>query len=416
MLLQTILNRVEPYKSFVYGTARFVCHEGADIIEVPIRARANGRPICSSCGQPGPGYDHLSERRYEFVPLWGFAVFFRYTPRRVECPRCGVKVERVPWAQGKSQQTTTYQWFLAAWAKRLSWQEVADVFRTSWQTVCRAVELAVLWGLANRSLDGIQAVGVDEIQWQKGHRYLTLVYQIERGCKRLLWVGAERTEASLRDFFELLGQRAATLRFICSDMWQPYLTVIAEQARQALHVLDRFHILAQMNKAIDEIRAEEAKQLVRDGYEPVLKHSRWCLLKRPENLTGPQTVKLAELVRYNLRTVRGYLLKENFQRFWEYVVPARAGQFLRQWCTQALRSRLGPLRKVAKMLRRHEELILNWFRAKGTISAGVVEGLNYNAKLTMKKAYGFRTFRGVKIALYHRLGALPEPEFAHRFW
>jgi transposase len=417
MLLKTILNCVQPHKSFVYGAARFGRHEAADVIEVPIRARANGQPLCSRCGQARPGYDRLPERRYEFVPLWGLAVFFLYAPRRVACPKCGVRVERVPWAEGKNRLTTPYLWFLAAWAKRLPWQQVAEVFRTSWQSVYRAVELAVLWGLANRSLEGIQAVGVDEIQWRKGHRYLTLVYQIEQGCKRLLWVGAERTEESLRGFFELLGQgRSTTLRFICSDMWQPYLNVIAQKAVQALHVLDRFHILAQLNKAIDEVRAEEAKRLVRDGYEPVLKHSRWCLLKRPENLTSQQTVKLAEVLQYNLRTVRGYLLKESFQRFWEYSSPHWAGRFLREWYTQALRSRLKPLQRVARMLRRHEELILNWFRAKGTISAGVVEGLNYNAKLTMKKAYGFRTLPGVRIALYHRLGALPEPEFTHMFW
>src|SRR5271168_911898 len=215
MLVKTILNRVQPHKSFVYGAARFCSHEQGQAVEVPIRARANGRPICSRCGQAGPGYERLPERRYEFVPLWGLAVFFLYVPRRVACPRCGVTVERVPWAEGKNRLTTTYLWFLAGWAKRLPWQQVAEAFRTSWQSVYRAVELAVLWGLAHRSLDGIQAVGVDEIQWRKGHRYLTLVYQIERGCKRLLWVSAERTEASLQGFFDLLGpSRAAALRYI----------------------------------------------------------------------------------------------------------------------------------------------------------------------------------------------------------
>ena len=101
-------------------------------------------------------------------------------------------------------------------------------------------------------------------------------------------------------------------------MWQPYLKVIGERLGEAIHVLDRFHIMKQFGKALDEIRAEEAKRLKRDGYEPVLKKSRWCLLKRPENLTDKQTVKLSELLKYNLRTVRAYLLREDFQRFWEY--------------------------------------------------------------------------------------------------
>lgn len=416
MQLQTILNRVQRHPSFVYGRARF--RDGGDglALDVTIEHRANGQPVCSGCGQRRPGYDRLPARRFQFVPLWGIAVFFIYALRRVQCSRCGVKVERVPWATGKEQLTTTYQWFLARWAKRLSWQEVADVFRTSWNSVYRAVTWAVLWGLKNRSLEGIAAIGVDEIQWRKGHKYLTLVYQIQEGCKRLLYVGAERTEASLRGFFGVLGKmRAAALAFACSDLWKPYLKVIAECAGQAVHVLDRYHVMAQMNKAIDEVRAAEAKRLVADGHEPVLKHSRWVLLKRPENLTEKQTAKLKELLRYNLTSVRAYLLREEFQRFWEYRSAYWAGRFLRDWCAKALRSRIEPMKKVARMLRSHEALLLNWFEAKGTVSAGSVEGLNYNAKLTMRKAYGFRTLRGVKIALYHRLGALPEPQFAHEF-
>jgi transposase len=416
MHLQTILNRVERHKSFVYGKARFRSEGSKTVLEVDIEARANGRPVCSGCGKGRPGYDRLPARSFEFVPLWGMAVFFVYALRRVECPACGVKVERVPWSSGKGQLTTSYQWFLARWARRLSWQEVADVFGTSWNTVYRAVTQAVMWGLLHRSLEGIRAIGVDEIQWRKGHKYLTLVYQIEEGCKRLLWVAADRTEQSLRSFFEMLGKASsAALEFACSDMCKAYVKVIRERAGQAVHVLDRYHVMANMNKAIDKVRAEEAKRLKRDGYKPVLKHSRWVLLNRPENLTEQQSVKLKELLKYNLKAVRAYLLREEFQRFWEYRSPFWARRFLREWCTKALRSRIEPMKAVARTLRKHEELLLNWFVAKGTISSGTVEGLNYNAKLTMKKAYGYRTLLGVKIALYHRLGALPEPSFAHEF-
>jgi len=416
MQLQTILNRIQRHPSFVYGQGRLRQTGKGLALDVAIVPRAKSKPVCSSCGQRRPGYDRLPARHFQFVPLWGIAVFFVYALRRVACPRCGVKAERIPWASGKEQLTTTYQWFLARWAKRLAWQEVADVFRTSWNTVYRAVTLAVLWGLGNRSLAGITAIGVDEIQWRKGHKYLTLVYQIQAGCKRLLYVAAERTAASLGGFFAVLGQaRAATLKFICSDMWQPYLAVVAECAGRAVHVLDRYHVMAQMNKAIDQVRAEEARRLKADGHEPVLKHSRWVLLKRPENLSEDQTAKLKELLRYNLRSVRSYLLREEFQRFWEYRSALWAGRFLRDWCAKVLRSRIEPMKKVARMLRSHEGLLLNWFKARGTISAGSVEGLNYNAKLTMKKAYGFQTLRGVKIALYHRLGALPEPQFTHEF-
>ena len=416
MQLKTILNRVEYFKSFVYGKVRWVDAE-EPTIEVQIEARRNGRPICSGCQQPAPGYDRLPQRRFEFVPLWGIAVYFVYAMRRVECPTCGVKVEQVPWCDGKNHLTTTYRWFLAGWAKRLSWKGVASAFSTTWQNVFRSVKHAVSWGLAHRSLEGIAAIGVDEIQWQRGHKYLTLVYQIDEDCRRLLWAGKDRTTKTLLRFFRMLGkERSGQLRFVCSDMWKPYLKVIGKKASQAVHVLDRFHIMAKMNKAIDEVRAAEAKRLERDGYEPVLKNSRWCLLKREENLTEKQAVKLSELLQYNLQSVRSRLMREDFQRFWEYLYPACAAKFLDEWCTRTMRSKIEPMKKVAKTVRRHRELILNWFRAEGTISAGIVEGLNNKAKLTMRKAYGFRTGKAIEIALYHQLGDLPEQEFTHEFW
>jgi transposase len=348
--------------------------------------------------------------------LWGIAVFFVYTMRRVDCPTCGVKVERVPWCEGKSRLTTAYRWFLAKWAKRLPWRATAAAFHTSWENVFRSVKMAVSWGLEHRSLEGIEAVGVDEIQWQKGHHYLTLVYQIEDGMKRLLYVAKDRTEESLRGFFTSLGDGAkGSIRFVCSDMWRPYLNVIAEQLPHAIHVLDRFHIMKKMNEGIDTVRREEAEQLKRDGYEPVLKNSRWCLLKRRENLTEKQTVKLSELVQYNLKSVRSYLMREDFQRFWEYVSPAWAGKFLDEWCRRTMCSRIEPMKQVARSLRGHRDLILNWFLAFGTVSSGSVEGLNNKTKLTIRKAYGFRTYNAVEIALYHTIGNLPEPEFTHEF-
>lgn len=417
MQLKTILNRIEHFKSFVYTQAHMTEADGALAIEVAIEPRANGRPICSGCHRVRPGYDRLEPRRFEYVPLWGIAVYFLYTMRRVACPTCGVKVEEVPWADGKCHLTTSYRWFLARWAKRLSWKEVASVFQTSWENVFRAVKHAVFWGLVNRDLSGIQALGVDEIQWSRGHKYLTLVYQIEDGAKRLLWVGGERTEESLRWFFRFVlpAEVRAGIRFVCSDMWQPYLTVLQEQIGQAIHVLDRFHLMKKMNEALDQVRREEVQRVKHTGYEQVLKHSRWCLLKRPENRTAQQTVKLGELLKYNLQSVRAHLLREDFQRFWEYRSPGWAGKFLDEWCRRTMRSRLEPMKKVARSLSNHRSLILNWFLARGTISAGTTEGFNNKAKLTIRKAYGFRTPQAAKTALYHTLGDLPEPKFTHKF-
>jgi len=416
MQLKTILNRVQKFKSFVYASVKWSESAGELALIVEVAARANGSSICSGCGRRRPGYDTLRPRRFEFVPLWGIPVFFVYALRRVNCKRCGVKVEAVPWAEGKHTLTLTYMQFLATWAKRLSWQEVAGVFRTSWEKVFRSVERAVHWGLAHRDLSDVRSIGVDEVLWQRGHKYLTVVYQIDDGCKRLLWVGKDRTARTLLRFFRAFGkERSAQLRFVCSDMWKAYLKVVARKAGQAIHVLDRFHVAMYMNKAIDEVRAQEIRALKAKRLAPVLTHSRWCLLKRPENLTANQEIKLADLLRYNLKAVRSYLLKEDFQFFWGYISPFWAGEFLDRWCRRAVRSRIEPMQKVARKLRSHRELLINWFRAKKAISSGAMEGLNNKLKLNVRKSYGFRTFRVAEIVLYHTLGALPEPECTHRF-
>jgi transposase len=418
MQLKTILNRVTDYKSFVFGKTAWLEDQARLAVEVEVLPRANGRPLCSGCGQAGTTYDRSNQpRRFEFVPLWGITVYFLYRMRRVNCRQCGVKVERVPWAAGKSPTTIEYQWFLARWAKRMSWKEVAEAFCVSWDRVYEAVKAAVSWGLAHRDLSGIEAIGVDEVQWHRGHQYQTVVYQLDEGRKRLLWIGRDRTAKTLLRFFRWLGkERTAELQFICSDMWQAYLKVIAKKAGHALHVLDRFHIMQRMNKAIDQVRAADVKQLKADGYEPILKRSRWLLLKRPEHLSDRQAAKLAELLQYNLKSIRSHLMKEDFQRFWEYWSPGWAGKFLDQWCTRAMRSRIDPMKKMARMLREKRSLILNWFRAEGKLSAGIVEGFNNKLKLITRKAYGFRTQEAYETALYHNLGALPEPKFTHEFF
>lgn len=414
MQLTRLLNACHHHPGFVYQGARLL--EAENTIEIDVRPRRGSRAICSGCGVPGPGYDTLTERRFEFIPVWGYAVVLLYAMRRVACRGCGVKVEQVPWAIGKHTLCKAYMLFLAQWARRLSWRETATAFRTSWEKVFHAVEWVVEWGLANREMGPVRAIGVDEIQYGRGHEYLTLVYQIDAGVTRLLWVGKERTIASFQRFFDLIGKEMAErIEFVCSDMWKPYLKLIAQNCPNALNILDRFHVVATINKAIDEVRATEARRMVRDGYEPVLKKTRWCVLKRRKNLTSNQRGRLKELLKYNLKTVRAYLLKEDFQRFWEYTSATWAGKFLDQWCTQVMRSQIEPMKKVVGTLRRHRELLLNYFRARKQFSSGVVEGLNNKCKVTMRKAYGFRTFKATEIALYHVLGKLPEPKLTHSF-
>ena len=390
-------------------------------IEITMSPHRGIRRRCRQCQQPAPGYDCLAERRWRFVPLWGITTHILYAPRRVECAEHGVVVEHIPWSSGKRPVTLAMMGFLARWARRLSWRDTARAFGTSWEAVYRSVEWFVEWGLEHRELRGIEALGVDEMHWGHGLRannFLTVMYQIDAHCRRLLWVGRRRSQATLRRGLKALGPEVVQgLRFVCSDMWKPYLQVLAAKAGHALHVLDRFHITNHLNQAVDQVRRAETTRLRATNKDAAqrLKHTRWPRLRRGSRVRGEARHKLNLLLASKLATARAWDLKETFFHFWTYTSVNWAAAFLSAWCFRAMRSRLEPMKKVARMLRAHEPLILNWFRAKKEISNGAAEGLNNKIRVVTRRSYGFRTYRAMEIALYHNLGRLPEPESTHRF-
>jgi len=416
------LNAIQHFPGFVYQDIRLCRHREGQPREIKITVAAHGGmgAKCSRCLQAAPCYDRLEQRSWLFIPLWGMVTWFFYAARRVDCPEHGVVVEHLPWSEGKRPVTLAMIGFLSRWARRLSWRETARAFGTSWECVYRSVAWFVQWGLAHRKLEGVESIGVDEIHWgqsQGANRFLTVIYQIDRHCRRLLWVGPKRTQATLRRGLAALGPEVVGgVRFVCTDMWRPYLNVIAAKVSQALHVLDRFHITSHLNQAVDQVRRAESTRLRGRPMAERLKKMRWKLLRKGSRVRGRAKHKLCGLLHAKLGTGRAWMLKETFQDFWHYRSLTWARAFLEVWCTRALRSRLEPMQKVARMLRSHEELILNWFKAKGEISSGAVEGLNNKIRVVTRRSYGFRTYDAMEIALYHTLGKLPEPEeFTHRF-
>ena len=311
--------------------------------------------------------------------------------------------------------------FLGNWARRLSWKETAAIFRVSWPAVQRSVQWMVAWGLAHRVLAGIRAIGVDELHWgqgQKSANYLTVIYQLDAHCRRLLWVGRRRTRATLRKGFKALGAAVcAGIRYVCSDLWQAYVTVIAKQLPQSVHLLDRFHVVQHLNQAVDQLRRNESATVGRKTMAGQrLKHMRWSLLKRGTRVLGKAREKLQALIRTHSQTARGYVLKETFMHFWTYRHPTWARAFLVQWIRRAKRSRLAPIIKVARMLEQHQPLLLNWIRCHREVRTGAVEGFNNKARVVTKRAYGYRTYETLELALYHNLAQLPQPEVTHKFW
>ena len=330
-------------------------------IAIRLQTHKGMRGKCSQCLRTAPGYDRLQERSWLHVPLWGIPTYFLYAPRRVHCPEHGIVVEDIPWSEGKRPVTRSMMGFLARWTRRLSWKETAQAFQTSWENVYRSVEWFVEWGLGQRKLEGVRSLGIDEIHWGRGKRadnFLTVLYQIDSGCRRLLWVGPRRTQATLKRGLAALGPEVVKgLHFVCTDMWKPYLRVIAEQVSQAVHVLDRFHITMHLNQAVDQVRRGESTRLRAAGKKERLKHMRWTLLRRGSRVRGRARRKLHALLSSKLATARAWELKETFSHLWTYKSLLWARTFLDYWCWRALRSRLEPMQKVARMLRAHAVLL-----------------------------------------------------------
>jgi len=414
MLIQTVLKDCHGFSFFKYVGVIFDREKKSMTIKMSSKQSSKAR--CSRCEEKCPTYDHQSIRQFKFVPLFGYQVTIVYTPRRVSCVEHGVVIEWMPWALGKRPICKAFALFLASWSKTLCWSDVAKKFHVSWDIVYESVKYVVNYGLLNRSLDKIEAIGIDEILFRRGRQFVTLVFEITDGSKRLLWMGRDRKSKTLLGFFRLLGKnRYSSIKIVCSDMWAAYLKVVKKKLPNALHILDRFHVMKLLNNAIDKTRRLEFRALQEAGKENILTKSRWVFLKSPANLTDTQSIKLADLVDQNLKTYKVYLMRELFQKLWTLTVVRYAETFIQGWCIIASRSKIDPLKKVAKTLTKHLPYLLNWFKTDGKISNGSVEGFNNKIKLIMRRAFGFSSFSHLEIALYHILGNLEEPEMTHSF-
>jgi transposase len=361
---------------------------------------------CGLCGHRcRKVHSALGERRWRDLAMRGVALVLRYRPRRVNCPRCGVRVEQFPWAPPWARVTQALAHAVAVLARLLSWQETARHYGLNWKTVASVVKRAVEYGLRQRRRQPLHVLGIDEVSRRKGHHYLTVVYDLER--RVLVWVGEDRTEQTVTQFFTGLGRRRCSpIRVVCMDMWAPYLKAVQENAPHAQVVFDRFHIVQHLNRAVDEVRRSEMRRLSRTERTP-FKRCRFLLLKNPWNLKPAEKDRLSQLVSRNAPIVRAYYLKEAFQLFWDYRQPGRAEQHLQRCLHSAMRSRLEPFQAFVRMLRAHLPGVLAWTRLR--VSNGALEGMNNKIKLVSHRSFGFRSVAHFTAAIYHCCARLPLP-------
>jgi len=374
---------------------------------VQIARLGQRRLRCGECGLEASRVapTRRPERRWQDRAMRDHVVWLVYAPYRVWCRQCGLRVERIPWAEKWQRVTQSLARTVAAFARDLDWTAVARHFRLNWKTVASVVEGAVLWGLAQRRWQPLHRVGIDEVSRRKGQQYLTVVYDLQRD--RVVWVGRDRTAATMERFFAWLGpRRRRSIATVCCDMWAVYVDAVRIHLPQATVVFDRFHLTQHLSRAVDDVRRQTWRQMAGRA-KAEFKKTRFLWLKNPANLSREERTRLSALLRLNSPIVRAYLLKEDLRRFWAYRSTAWAEGHLRQWLWRASHSRLEPFKKLARMLRTHLDGVLAWTRVP--ITNGALEGMNNKIKLISHRAFGYRTPAAYIANIYHCCAGLPLP-------
>jgi transposase len=361
---------------------------------VTLGLRRRRRRVCSRCGQTGRHLEIADYRvkRWRHLDLGACRCILECELRRLRCPDCGVRYEAVRWARPGSPYTRDFEDVCAFLAQQMAKTPITRLLRVAWDSVGGIVARVVADHLDETRLAGLVLIGVDEIAYRRGQRYLTCVADHRRG--RIVWAKPGRDAATLQQFFELLGDRRHSIRAVSIDMSAGYENAIKavaagdEQFTPEV-VFDPFHVCQLAGRAVDDVRRaewnEHGKSKTSDGRW--IKHARWSLLKAPERQSTAQLARLAEVARTNKRLYRAFLLKEELRLLYHLPDPAKAAEHLKAWLAWASRSKLKPFVKLARTIRKHRDGILAAVRLG--LSNARLEGLNSKVRLISHRSYGF---------------------------
>lgn len=354
------------------------------------RKRGNRKLVCSGCGRKLEKAHDTSEREVRDLACMEFRTTVIVEIYRVCCPECGVKTEQVPQLPSKAPFSKRFEEAVGMACESAAARQIGRRFGIAASTV-RAIDKRYLERWAqSRKKPLLRQMGVDEIYLGKSQKFLTVVSNLETG--EPLWFGRERKEETLDEFFrdELSPLRRGRIEAACVDMWEPFTKSILKGAQQCRIVYDKFHVMQHANRAVDEVRRAE---FFRKGgrMRGMVKGKRWLLLTRWTNLDSRKRQLLNELFRINRRVMKAYLLKESLDRLWTYTYEGAALRYLNGWIDQLRWQRLEPFKKLAEMLLRHLEGILNYCRVK--VPFGVVEAVNGNIKALLRRGRGYSDLR-----------------------
>jgi transposase len=376
---------------------------------VQVRVQRKDASRCGMCRRRSPRYDRgEGRRRWRALDLGTVRTFIEADAPRVRCRDHGVLVAAVPWARHGAGHTRSFDDTVAWLATKTSKSTLSQLMRVAWRTVGSIITRVSDDARAERDLlAGLRRIGIDEISYKRGQRYLTLVVDHDTG--RLVWMAEGRSEATLRTFFDLLGpERSVAIRLVSADAASWIASVVAERCPQAAICLDPFHVVQWATDALDQVRREVWNEARRAGQHAVaseLKGARYALWKNPEDLTERQQDKLAAIEATNRPLFRAYLLKEQLRQVFR-LAPGPAMKLLDRWLVWARRCRLPAFVKLAATISRHRDGIRASLRHG--LSNALVESVNTKLRLLTRVAFGFRSADAmIALAMLSHAGICP---------
>ena len=362
-----------------------------------------GELECPECGASCGCADHAPERTWRHLDTMQFETILRARVPRCRCPKCGVKTTRVPWASKSSRFTMMFEAFaIQVLQASSSVKRAALLLRLDWGSANQIMKRAVERGLERRTVDQVEHVGIDEKSFLRGQSYASLLIDLDGS--RVLEVTEGRTEEAANALWQSLsGEQRKQISAVTMDMWGPYISSTKEQAPGAAIVHDKFHVSKHLNEAVDQVRRQEQKVLKSED-DDRLTGTRQLWLYSMQNLGEEAALRFEPLKEMELKTARAWAIKEQFRWFWTYHHKGYARQFFDKWYAWAVRSRLKPIAKKAKMLKRHLDNLLTYVKHK--ITNAMTEGFNSKIQGLKTNARGFRSFASYRVRILFFCGKL----------
>ncbi len=376
-----------------------------DTLNINAKPYKNGC-LCPTCKRRGKIIHKGEARKWRELPFYGLTVYLWYAPREINCPIHGRTQEMIPWAERYSQHTYRFEYGCVLYCKMMTQKSAASLLGIATSTLSDLLHRIIHRVRDGHKIQDIKIIGIDEVSYKKGKKFVTLVYDIKRAC--VVWVGKGKGRETIDKFFKkmLTDRQKKKIKYGTCDMSQAYIGAIEAHCPNAKLILDRFHLAKALNEAVDEVRKEEWREADADTRK-ALKGLRWLLYKHPSKRTKRDTRVLNSLRKSNRRIHRAWILKDEFNRFWDYNAPWAAERFLKRWGTTALKSRIEPIRKFVKTVRKHQHRILPYI---GTgITNAIGEGINRVVKIVKNRASGFRELYAFIDMIYLTVGDVDIP-------